>query len=348
VDLDELARRRGAPLRILITRLRYLGDVILTTPAITAVKRRYPRAEIYYLAEYPYADILRGHPDLAGILTLGSGIRGTIGALRATRKLHFTAAVDLFYNPRSALLVFLTGIPVRVGGSRRARRRFYTHLFTAPSEPRSAIAHHLAAFRVIDVGAQESVPRIYLDPGEELSGRRIAGEAVGGLENGRPLIAMHPGGTWPAKRWPAASFSRLAAMLGERMRAKVLVIAGPGEDGIARAVERSAGGVVRVLPLAPLRVVAGVLHACSAVVANDGGILHMAVALGRPTVGVFGPTEPDIWFPYEGKGPFAVVTRRADCAPCHKHLCDEMDCLQEIAPETVYARVEGILPRRLG
>jgi lipopolysaccharide heptosyltransferase II len=348
VDLEQIARRRGTPLRILITRLRYLGDVILTTPALTAVKRRYPEAEIHYLAERPYADVLKGHPDLAGIISLGGGSRATIEAILAIRRRRFTAAVDLFYNPRSALMLFLSGIPIRVGGSRRARRRLFTHVFTVPPDARSAIAHHLAALHVIDVRAPESAPRIYLTQGEAEAGERVAREAVGGIEAGRPLIAVHPGGTWPAKRWSAASFSSLAEMLAERLRAKVLVLTGPGEEGIAGAVERGAHGAASVLPPRPLRIVAAVLNACGAVVANDGGVLHMAVALGRPTVGVFGPTEPEIWFPYEGMGPFALATRRKGCAPCHKHVCEEMDCLNEIEPAEVYSRLEDVLAWRHG
>jgi heptosyltransferase-2 len=135
-------------------------------------------------------------------------------------------------------------------------------------------------------------------------------------------------------------------MLAERLQARLLVIKGPGEDDLAEAVRQDSRAEIALLPLLPIRTVAAVLDACEAVVANDGGILHLAAALGKPTVGVFGPTEPEIWFPYEGRGPFALVTRGADCAPCHKHFCDGLECLRDIEPADVLARVEGVLAGR--
>jgi heptosyltransferase-3 len=345
VDVEALARRRRVPLRILITRLRYLGDVILSTPAVAAVKARYPEAEIWYLAERPYAEILQGNPHLAGIISLTKGFRGTVAALAALRGKRFTAAIDLLYNPRSAWLLFLTGIPVRVGGSRRGRARFYTHRFTAPPGMRSAVAHHLAAVAAIDVRGEETLPRVYLSPEERAAGRAIVRASFPEGAGGR-VIALHPGGTWPSKRWPPVSFAALAGMLGERLGARVLIITGPNEAAIADEVRRGSRAETAALPLLPIRTAAAVLDACDAVVANDGGILHLAVALRRPTVGVFGPTEPEIWFPYEGRGPFALVTRREECAPCHLHTCDELDCLRRIEPREVLARVEGVLAGR--
>ena len=124
-------------------------------------------------------------------------------------------------------------------------------------------------------------------------------------------------------------------------------MSGPGEEGIAREVAHRAGGNVSILPLQPLRSLAGVLTGCLAVVANDGGVLHMAVALGRPTVGIFGPTEPDIWFPYNGRGPYALVTRNEECAPCHRRHCDDLRCLTGIEPEIVAERLLNVIEGRV-
>jgi len=344
VDVEAVARRRGLPLRILITRLRFLGDVILTTPTIAAVKERYPEGEIYYLAERPYAEILEENPHLAGIIPLDRGPRGTLAALGAMRRRRFTAAVDLFYNPRSAWLLFFSGIPIRVGGSRRARRKLYTHVFTGTPYARSAVAHHLAAVAAIDVHGRDGLPKAYLRPEERSAGRAIVDASFPG-EHGR-VIALHPGGTWPSKRWPAASFAKLAGMLAEKLGTRFLIITGPGEDELAEIVRRDSPAETAVLSRLPIRTVAAVLDACAAVIANDGGILHLAVALGKPTVGIFGPTEPEVWFPYEGSGPFALVTRRAGCAPCHRHFCDELECLRGIEPGEVLARVESVLAGR--
>ncbi|MCX5752654.1 MAG: glycosyltransferase family 9 protein [Candidatus Krumholzibacteria bacterium] len=343
MDLSDEARRRGTRLRILVTRLRYLGDVILTTPAVAALKERYPEAEIHYATERPYAEILERNPDLAGILRLSRNAWMAFGEIARIRSLRFTACIDLFYNPRSAILLYLSGIPIRAGGSRKLRGRLYTHRFEVPAETRSAMEHHVAAMGVFDVGRYDSLPRVYLAREEADAGRELLAQSVGRREAGRRIIAMHPGGTWQAKRWPPGSFARLALLARERIGAHVVVVTGPGEEGIAERVRAEAGSAVRVLPLKPLRTIAAILASCDAVVANDGGIMHLAVAIGRPTVAVFGPTEPDIWFPYEGKGPFALVSRRMDCAPCHKHRCESPECLESIAPEQALGRIEEVL-----
>jgi len=343
MDLNDEARRRGLKLRILVTRLRYLGDVILTIPAVAALKERYPEAEIHYATERPYADILEKNPDLVCIIRLSRNARQALGEIAKIRSSRYTACIDLFYNPRSALLLYFSGIPVRVGGSRKLRRRLYTQRFAVPAETRSAIMHHAAAMGVFDVGKRDLLPRVYLTRDETDAGRELLDRAVGGREDGRRIIAMHPGGTWQSKRWPSGSFAKLALLARERIGAHVVVVTGPGEEGIAERVRAEAGSAVRVLPFQPLRTIASVLASCDAVVANDGGIMHLAIAIGRPTVAVFGPTEPDIWFPYEGRGPFALVSRRMDCAPCHKHRCESVECLESIKPGEVLGRVQEVL-----
>ncbi len=330
-------------LRILVTRLRYLGDVILTTPAVAAHKERYPEAEIHYATERPYADILEGNSDLAGVIRLSRNARRTPGEIAKIRSLQYTACIDLFYNPRSALLLYLSGIPIRAGGSRKLRRRLYTHRFAIPAETRSATMHHVASMGVFDAGGRDSLPRVYLTPDETDAGRELLDRTVGRREAGRRIVAMHPGGTWQSKRWPAGSFAKLALLARERIGAHVVVVTGPGEEWIAERVRSEAGDAARVLPLQPLRTIASVLASCDAVVSNDGGIMHLAVAIGRPTVGVFGPTEPDIWFPYEGKGPFVLVSRRMDCAPCHKHRCESVECLESVGADEVLGRVREVL-----
>lgn len=341
MNLYDEARIVGRRLRILVTRLRYLGDVIISTPVISALKRRYPESEVHYLAEEPYAPILDGNPDLDGIIPLRKGLAGSIKTINTLRRVGFTAALDLFYNPRSAVLLTLSGIPIRVGGSRRWRRRLYTGTFTVPEGIRSAVARNLYPLGNFDCEPREELPHVYLGDRERRTGADLLHGTVM-WRNGR-VIAIHPGGTWPAKRWRPGAFARLAAMIGERFNSKLLIVAGPGEEAIGLEVMEQAGGNSYILPLQPVRSLAAVLDNCNAVIANDGGVLHMAVALGKPTVGIFGPTEPDIWFPYEGKGPFRLVTLNETCAPCHRHYCEDMRCLDGIEPETVLSEVERVL-----
>lgn len=340
MDLDIMARRRGERLRILVTRLRYLGDVIMTTPAIAALKSRYPEAQIDYLTEVPYGPVLQGNPHIDAVVTTDGTFFGTVTKIWKRR---YTAALDLFYNPRSAWLLYLARIPIRVGGSRRWRRRLYTHTFTVPVHVRSAVSHHLHPLRILGVREKWSIPRVYINGREREAGKAFLEEAAGRSEG---AVALHCGGTWQAKRWSPGSFAALADMIRDRMGKRAVLVTGPGEDGIVNAVMEQSKGDLQALPVMPIRSLASVLLNCDAVVANDGGVMHLSVALGRPTVGVFGPTEHDIWFPYEDKGPFAVTTMHEECAPCHKHECADPKCLDRLDPDLVFEKLEDVLSWR--
>jgi ADP-heptose:LPS heptosyltransferase len=286
------------------------------------------------MAEKPYSSILRGHPGLEGIVEIERGLRGTLSSIRELRKLEFTAAVDLFYNPRSANILKMSGIPVRIGGSRKWRRRFYTHNFKPPASARSAILHHLSALDLLGCGADQRRPRVYLSEEERETGYHLAHDLLAGSETHR-ILALHPGGTWPSKRWSPDLFARLSREAAKKFGAGTLIITGPGEEKIARHVEAESGGSAARMPCVTIREAAAVISACGALVANDGGVMHASVALGIPTIGIFGPTERDIWFPYEGMGPYKVVTCEADCAPCHLHECNDMRCLEGISVRNV-------------
>jgi lipopolysaccharide heptosyltransferase II len=340
VDLDLEARKRGSNLRVLVTRLRYLGDVILTTPAIAALKSRYPGAEVFYLTEKRFAPILQSNPHLDGVIDTSAGF---VSSIREIRRHRFTAAVDLFYNPRSAWLLFLSRIPIRIGGTRRWRKHLYTRTFNVDPQVKSAVEHHIHALGTIDVHGAAQRPRVYLDEDEARTGRDLLARFTG---SDAGIVAFHPGGTWPSKRWPPASFASLAAMINERTGKEILLVTGPGEDGIVRELASVEQKAVHILPLQPVRTLAAVLAACDALVANDGGIMHLSVAIGKPTVAVFGPTDPHIWFPYGSMGPYEVVAAGVECAPCHLHRCGEMKCLDGIQAEQVYAALERVLTWR--
>ncbi len=321
-----LPARKGVPLRILVTRLRYLGDVILTTPVIDALRDCFPEAEIWYMAEPPHSSILENHPGLTGVIEVG----GTLSTIRKLRKLRFAAAIDLFYNPRSANILRLSNIPVRIGGGRKWRRRLYTHIFEADRSVRNAISQHLAAVRVLGCEAVVRRPRICLGAAELESGRESVEEAFDGQMPGR-VAAFQAGGTWPAKRWHVSSFAALVSTVGERFGARVLLISGPGQESVSEQVVSLSGGSAVMMPVLPIRQASAAIAACGALVANDGGVMHAGVALGMPTVGIFGPTEREMWFPYAGMGPFEVITSGAECAPCDLHECDDMKCLENIS-----------------
>lgn len=292
------------PPRILITRLRYLGDVILSTPLVAALRRAYPHARLEYLVEEAFAPALEANPHLDRVhaYPAGASLGDLARQVRELRRGRFDAVIDLFGNPRSALLSRLSGASLRVGPARGARSRLFTHRRGRPEGDRSAIRHHLdKAVPLLGERPAEERPRLWVREEE----CRRADERVGAEPTGRTVL-LHPGSKWPDKAWPHERWPGLMAELDRAGLGPLRMVDPPGEEGLAARLCREAG-VGEALPAMGLRELFAWMSRVGLYVGNDGGILHASVALGRPTLGLFGPTEPDIWFPYCRWGPYRVL-----------------------------------------
>lgn len=342
------------PRRVLVTRLRQIGDVILSLPLVDALHDLYPLAQIDYLAEEAPAQAALGHPALHRVWSFHPrawpGFPAPPDLLFRLRAARYDWVIDLYGNPRSALIARWTGAPVRVGPSRRARRRLYTHAIPPVVEPISAIDHHLLALRALGLPSRHAMPRIHLTAEERARG---AARLESALPRVGARVGLHVGNRWPAKRWPEERFRALLRALST-IGARGVVLAGPGEAALARRV---AAGAVRggsedapVIAELPLRDYFAVVAALDALVTNDGSPLHVGPALGVPTVGILGPTVPEIWFPYDAGGRHQLLCKEIWCRPCHRHECERMDCLDWIgvgealrATARALSQAEGIV-----
>ena len=347
----------------------------MSTIVLAALRRGDPDVELGFLCEAAHAPILAGHEDLARLHALDSQRRGRDAAARAAqadraavpaaggtlativelRRARYDLAVDLFFNPRSAWLLRLAGIPARIGGARSAsRRRLYTHQAPAPKP-----AERPGLFRRAGGGLGEHLSRLAplrhedgrsflewleaeLAPGD-LAPRVVrprpddavlaALERLGAGPGAFTLLA--PAATWPTKEWAPDSWRDLIARLLAAGRTPV-VLSPPGDPGcyadIAAEVPVGRGGM---LPPLSLPAVLQMVGAARAMVSVDGGVMHAGVAMGVPTIGLFGPTDPALWFPYEDIGPFRVMATRPSCHPCDRHECDAFVCPPDLSPGDV-------------
>jgi len=366
------------PLRsILLTRLRYLGDVVMSTILLEALRAGDPHVRLGYLCEQGHGPVLVDHPCLDRLHLLGArrhgadvkarttaprrspvAAHGTLGMIRELRGAGYDLAVDLFFNPRSAWLLRFSGIGARIGGTTSWRRHLYTDTVIAETIRRDwpqladlapgGLGDHLARL----------APLTHVESGQDfltwLGGHFSAGQlkpdlTAGNVSQAEPYVVLAPGATWETKEWPPARWrellTRLAAGPGPRLR--LLIPPGReniwGEPGREFAAER-----FEVLPPLDLDAVKDLLGGASAVIAVDGGVMHMAVALGVPTVGLFGPTDPAIWFPYEKMGPYRVLATVPPCHPCDLHQCDRFICLPELAVDRVLTTLAELVPFAVG
>ena len=146
-----------------------------------------------------------------------------------------------------------------------------------------------------------------------------------GIDPRKPVVGLHAGATWPAKMWPAASFAELSSRLASELGAGIVLTQGPADRDLVGSVASGSSGNQKILPVMGLRDLASVLSCLDAYVANDSGPMHISAAVDTPTVGIFGPGEEDIWFPYvPPRYPLRHVALRKDvpCHPCHLDFCN--------------------------
>jgi len=324
--------------KALLTRLRYIGDVVLTTPCIRRLRENLPRAEIVYLTQTPFGELLRENPFLTHTTTIDLASFGTRQALSLMwnlRKARYLYAIDLLANPRSALITASTMAKRRVGTYHLSRSWAYNVNVRVGMGIRSAVEHHLEHLRRIGFNAPFCLPELFVTLEESREGRTIM-KALGVREPSRTVL-VQPGAKWQAKRWPANRFVELTRLLtGENL--EVGLLAGPGDETLVRDCAAKAPGACIIEGLT-LRELMKVLSASAVYVGNDGGPTHVSAALGTATVAIFGPSEPDIWFPYEVGGKAACIYENVDCRPCHLHFCEHVNCLERIDTSRVFSKV---------
>jgi lipopolysaccharide heptosyltransferase II len=331
--------------RILITRMKFIGDIVLTTPAIRAVREACPDAYIAYMGDARAVSLLEHTPYLNEIIPFDFS-RPTwreqprVAALLWRRK--FDLAIDLFGNPRSALLTFLSGARTRVGLDRPGRGRLYTVRVRDDGTPKNAIEFHMQFLRAVGIAARPLPTAIYITSDERAEARRLLQQAAPG---DGPVVGLHPGATWPAKMWLAENFAGLASMLHKRLSARVVLTAGPGDGEVIRQVQYAAGSPLPLFADVPLRTLAALLSECTAYVANDSGPMHVAAAVGTPTIGIFGPGEENVWFPYSREAGHSAFRHNVPCHPCHLDFCNRqgegfMECMKGLSVESVFDGVE--------
>ena len=337
--------------RILLTRLKFIGDIVLTTPLIHTLRDAFPNAYIAYLGEKNGVSLLEHNPYLDEIFSIDLGKNAALQQLKLFYQLNrkrFDLVVDLFCNPRSALLSYATQAPVRVGGDLPGRGKLYTVQIRDDGRPKSAVEFHYQSLKGAGIEPKYYLPEIFLTEDEKRESKRYL--EWQGIDFSRPLIALHPGGTWPAKLWPAERFADLADLLTAKAHAQIILTRGARDEETAKMVESAVVGGVLTLPVLPLRQLAAILSLCSAYVANDSGPMHIAAAVGTPTIGLFGPGEENIWFPYTPAFPGGAaknlpLRKDVSCHPCHLNVCNRkgeeyMECMKLLTVSEVFNAVK--------
>ncbi|GAB4483502.1 MAG: lipopolysaccharide heptosyltransferase II [Thermodesulfovibrionales bacterium] len=337
--------------RILIRGVNWIGDAVMTMPAIRSVRLAFPAAHISLLVKPWVAPLFEKDPCVDEIILYReehAGIGGKFRLAAELRKRAFDRAILLQNAFDAAATAFLGGIRERIGYSRDGRGFLLTR--AVPFADQDRRVHHteyyLSLLGKAGIPPRRSIPWIWLSLEERLAGRA----RLLGLQ--RPVVALNPGATYgSSKRWQPERFAEVAERVIGEAGGSVVILGGRSEATIAaeisgKLLRHAASRVLSVAGQTGLRELAGLLSACDALVTNDSGPMHIGYAVGTPVVAVFGSTSAAETGPLGPRD--VVVSAGLDCAPCFERECPTKDlrCMDLVSPERVFDALKPLLPKQ--
>jgi lipopolysaccharide heptosyltransferase II len=331
--------------KILVIKLRAIGDVILATPVLENLRQAFPQAQIDFLTEKPCAPIVDGHPMIHDVLVLDRRQKGAGRALiRQVRRRRYDAVFDLFGNPRSAVLTWLSGAPTRVGFLFRGRKYAYNRKVEPRGDRVHEVEFNLDALRALQIPIVSRQLHVAVNAESESFAAQFWRE--NNLED-RLVIGLNASGGWYTKRWPLENFAQLGDRLRRELNAVVLLLWGPGELEEMKNIAQMMQAPCLLVPPANLKQLAALLSRLTLLVSNDSGPLHLAAAMGTQVVGIYGPTRPDLQGPW-GDGQETVVNAGLPCLGCNGVTCKIVthDCMKQLEVEVVWQAVQRVLQKQ--
>jgi ADP-heptose:LPS heptosyltransferase len=336
-DLDPKKVRR-----VLLISNTALGDTLFSTPAIRALKECYPAWELEVLAHRVFGVLLAHNPHVARIFTYPGRNRRLVTLARQLRQRAYDLAIILHGNdPEATLLAHLTGSPFIIGSAGSPLAFAYSAAVAPTGPDEHAIERRLNFVRLVGADTANKRMDLFLPPEEPARAAAILTEKFGMIP---PLLmAFHPTGSDPYKWWPAASFIELGNYLYKTYGAPLLIISGAGDRPQAEAIAAQLSGPTLVTGgRYGLLTVAALLWRSRLFIANDSGPLHMGLALGVPTIGLFGADDPRRVGPYGVDWGVALHKRPEVCdlEPCLLKKCPRNVCLEAIGVSEVVEMIK--------
>ena len=354
-------------MRVLLIRLRLIGDVVLSTPLVRALRRAFPDASLSYLVERDAAAVVSGNPHLDEVIVVERtrGVARIVDDVRLARRLRqerFDVVIDMHGGPRSSWLALATGAPQRIGYDIAGRHWMYTRTVPRARElrPRHSVVNQwdllnaIEGWRGGDPDPAQDAVEMALD---EAADRRIAGRLErAGVEPDLELIVVHVSASNPFRRWPEPAFAEVvSSLVRESPARRVVLSSGPSDRPAADRIAASARDLLpaesraRVIDfgefdISELRALVG---RSRLFIGGDTGPLHVAATTATPIVAIYGPTLPARSAPWRRRDipSESVEITGLACRPCDQRVCAPGDyrCLTTLRPAAVLAAAERAL-----
>ena len=339
---------------LLLIQLGDLGDVVLSLPAVAALKQRFSRNGIWMCVREKARGLVEDVPQLSGVMGVEGAPRPVFRALvhhvrwiRALRSRKFAMVVDLRTGSRGTVIAGLSGAPFRIGrldhGRQGMRRRLFTHLVRpdpALERTQYAATHHLNILAAVGIPRVSETPGIPVPPEKQMQVLAFLESQRVPLD--RPMVAISPFSLWRYKEWHATGWRHLASRLMKDLGVSILVTGAPEDRTRAcRLVQEMPEGIFNLAGKTEIRMLPALFKACRLFIGVDSGSLHVAAAVGTPTVALFGPSSARTWAPRGRR--HLTVSAGMPCMPCREKGCGGKGvsrCMDALTEAAVWAEVK--------
>jgi lipopolysaccharide heptosyltransferase II len=333
--------------KIIIFELNWLGDILFSFPFIKTLKDKIPGAFIACTVVPRYIDLFENNPWVDKVYTLSESKSfmskiEMISLLSKIKKENYDTCFVLKPSRSRTLLANLAGIPERIGFT--GKDTALTKMVSPARKPLHRVDQILGLLEAVGLEAKENRYEYFVNDEHIRRAKKLLLEAGG---KGRALVLLNPGGNGDAKRWPEQNFIELAKKILKKREELEIGITGAVKDKeLAHRIVNQVGDkkCYSLAGMTELDILAGIFRISTLLVSADSGPLHLASAVGANTVGLFGPTSPQVTGP-RGKGRNTVIYHEADCeVPCYKEKCEkDFKCMKAITVDEVYAAAAEIL-----
>jgi len=332
--------------RILIIQVNWLGDILFTTPTISAIRRTYPDAFIASLCAPRCIELLESNPDIDELILFDEksthkSIFSKIKTINEVRSKRFDLVVSFHRSMTRMLLAALSGIPKRIGYASKKRSWLLTDSVQSPTTEPHRVEYFLDIVRSIGIDAEDKNYKFCIPEDSTASALNILKRV--GVGQADQFFVVNPGGNWPPKRWPPRLYGELCRELKERHNKKILITGAKKDKETADELIRiSNNSAVSICGETTLKELGAIMKRASVVIANDSGPMHIAVSQRTPTVALFGPTSAKITGPY-GDSRYKVINRWHDCQiPCYSS-CNDYRCIEAISVKDVTKAIDELV-----
>jgi len=325
--------------KILIIKPRGIGDVVLSTILLDNLKSHFKNATIDYLTE-PFAKPAVEHlKDITKVLTMRRDEFPLNVALKI-RKEKYDLLIDSWVNPRSALISFLSRVKYRVGFAYRGRKYAYNILATSErGGDHHSAEHNLELLKplgvpIISKRIQFNVPDNEIKKAENFLSRL--------LPQNKTVVGILPAGSWPSKKFDKVRWVDICKIIKEKYNVVFLLLWGPGDKDDAEFIHNYFPEDSLMIPDTNLILMSAFIKQCEIIIANDSGPMHIAVALGIPVLGIFGPTDPKGHGPYSANSSY-VIKEDLFCIICNRLECPyNHECMKDLPDQKILSEFERI------